>query len=342
MLVFDLPETVRQREGTLMHQIVKSASKSTKFSQATSIEHLGKNIITRKRKSSRIAIAVKQYMSHIEKNDTDIMILADLNVDRSALTTTLRTRLREAGIIDKKEYEVKTLVNRDLTNAQKMESRYYNIGDIVIFHQTPQKLDKSSSFRITKIDKKTNRLELTSQNKSTFVSTSQLEKAQIFQTSSIDISVGDTLRWTKNHKGRINKHIVKVTNISQNEIELIDQKTKKAVSVNPNAALHLDYGLVMTVYSSQGHESKHGIFLAESNVSMNTWYTALTRMKESVVVITDSKEKLLDRISKSSEKINALELMDEKSGWIELKQKFSELERDPTKDLNRESAELER
>ena len=64
-------------------------------------------------------------------------------------------------------------------------------------------------------------------------------------------------------------------------------------------------------------------------------------MKKDVLVITDNKDKLLERISEQSTKINALEYMEQKWGWIE-KLKQSVPERTPMREKSHDrSPELE-
>ena len=75
-------------------------------------------------------------MKHIERGETDIMLLADLNVDRHSLTSRLRERLRDIGKIAQNEVKIRVLVDRELTEAQKTQSRCLRRDDIVVFHQS--------------------------------------------------------------------------------------------------------------------------------------------------------------------------------------------------------------
>jgi len=63
-------------------------------------------------------------------------------------------------------------------------------------------------------------------------------------------------------------------------------------------------------------------------------------MKESITVITDNKDKLIDRINRSTTKINALDLMENRSGWIELREENRKADLAPTVEPNRDGPEL--
>ena len=315
LTIFDLPETVRQREGSKIRDVVEWASKSNKHGMAQSIEALENKIVTRKKKEHRIGLAVKEYMKLINRGHRDIMLLSDLNVDRYALTERLRDRLKDAKFIQKAEVKTQILVDRDLTKAQKRCSYYYQNGEIVYSFKDVDDLSRSVHYEVLKVDNDKNSVTLKAGRQKIEINAERLSEVSLFSKDEIQVSVGDTLRWTRNHKGRINKHLVEVKSISKRAVELKDLHSSETYRVDPRNHNFLDYGLVMTVYSSQGHDRERGIFLAESNVSMNSWYTALSRMKKDVLVITDSKEKLLDRISISSTKLNALEFMNEKYGW---------------------------
>jgi len=315
LAIFDLPETVRQREGSKIREVVEWASKSNRHGMAQSIDALENKTVTRKKKEHRIGLAVKEYMKLIDRGHRDIMLLSDLNVDRYALTERLRDRLKEANFIQKEEISAQILLDRDLTSAQKRCSYYYQNGEIVYSFKAIEALSKNVHYKVLKVDNDSNMVTLKAGRKKIEINADRLGEASLFSKDEIQVSVGDTLRWTRNHKGRINKHLVEVKNISKRSVELKDLHSNETYRVDPRNHNFLDYGLVMTVYSSQGHDRERGIFLAESNVSMNSWYTALSRMKKDVLVITDSKEKLLDRISISSTKLNALDFMNEKYGW---------------------------
>jgi len=274
----------------------------------------------------------------VARGESDIMILSDLNTDRYALTDQLRSHLKEHGVIDSNEVPINILQNRDLTQAQLQHSRYYNVGDFAVFHKSVENFKPNEIYRISDVDNIKNVVALTNNTETIWAKADSIASATLFNESTIQVAKGDTLRWTRNHEGRVNKNQVQVISVDRHSITIEDQQTGKTEKISTKLHTHLDYGLVMTVYSSQGHDKKHGIFLAESNISMNTWYTALTRMKESIIVITDNEEKLLDRVQKSTTKVNALDLMENKAGWIELNndQKKPEI----AQELNRGGPEL--
>ena len=214
------------------------------------------------------------------------------------------------------------------------------MGDFIVFHKSMGTLKNNQVYKVSDIRHEKNEIALTTSKGTSWVSVKEATNATLFTENAIAVAKGDTLRWTRNHDDRINKNLVTVFEVNRHSIVVEDNISGKRESISTKDHCHLDYGLVMTVYSSQGHDRKHGIFLAESNVSMNTWYTALTRMKDSITVITDNKDKLIDRIYRSTTKINALDLMENKSGWVELRQENKKADLAPKIELNRDGPEL--
>ncbi len=68
-----------------------------------------------------------------------------------------------------------------------------------------------------------------------------------------------------------------------------------------------DYAHVTTTYSSQGLTCDRVIALTHSNISKESLYVLTSRARQEVEIVTDSKEKLLAKASRTSTKANVLD-----------------------------------
>lgn len=301
----ELKEHRRQNTPELK-QIVEAARDTPQLS----VELLKASIMERKTKEARYNKVANEYLSLSSSVREKTIILSNTNADRLDLTHKIREKLRANGDLSAKEEIIEVLRSKGLSQAQKRLLWNYKKDDIVIFENEPKK-----QFLVEKIDKKNAHVSLKDIEGNIIKNRpSQMENAEVYTSEKIAIAGGDVLQWRRNFDGKINREIVKVKDLSQNQATLICENGRQE-KIDLKHRHHLDYAHVQTTYSSQGRTCDRVIALVESHTSKNDWYVSLSRAKEQVTIVTDSADELKKRVERESSKANALLAIKEKQGW---------------------------
>lgn len=149
---------------------------------------------------------------------------------------------------------------------------------------------------------------------------SQIKKndVELYNKSSIQIAVGDQLKWTKNSKKNsfiINGNTCNVEKINKKNIVLKTQNNEiKKLNLNDPDLQHIDYGYTSTIYSAQGKTSSNVIAVLKARepyinlTNQRSFYVAISRAKHNITLITDNYNNLLKKLSiKTGAKTSALD-----------------------------------
>ena len=132
-------------------------------------------------------------------------------------------------------------------------------------------------------------------------------------------AVGDRLLFTKNNTGLgvSNGTLGTVTELTKQTIKVtLDEKkaegTAKEVSFAPNLYPYFDHGWATTIHKAQGVTVDETFKLASFEETRNLAYVGMTRHRDDVQVFCSRhdfwrEEKVLDRLSRSAEKLSSLD-----------------------------------
>jgi len=144
-----------------------------------------------------------------------------------------------------------------------------------------------------------------------FLPLAQAGKFTLFQPESLGLSVGDTVRITKNFRAggkrfRNNElHTVKA--IEAGKVVLDEGE------LGDRGALHVDQGIVVTSHASQGKTVAQVIVSVPvesfSQANQAQFYVSMSRVRKAMYVFTDSKIALREAVTRKSTRLSPWELM---------------------------------
>jgi ATP-dependent exoDNAse (exonuclease V) alpha subunit len=117
------------------------------------------------------------------------------------------------------------------------------------------------------------------------VDPSGCERKMVYQVQSIEVGVGDRLRWTKNNRtnGIRNGQTFTVNQIDSSGMAQITDTDGKQRTINLTGKQHIDYAWVNTTYSSQGKTAERVLVLMDDTTThRESFYVAISRANHSL------------------------------------------------------------
>jgi len=284
--------------------------------------------IVESRGEERHGQLVSDYLQSVDDGKS-ALIIAPTHVEGARLTNELRRALKERGAIGK---EREFIVRRSTgwTQAQKADTRNYEAGMVVDFHEAVAgERKRSGGARTTSggfakgeaaavVGREGDSVILLRQDGTK--ATLPMEQAQRFEVSrtrAIAVGKGDRIRITKNGEAKVVGQ-KKGTRINNGDIYTVEGFTKEGDirlekgKLLPNDWGHMSLGYVDTSYASQG-KSVDRVFVSLGNESLRAtnlqqWYVSASRGKEMAKVYVEDKEEVRDAIAKGGERLSAVEL----------------------------------
>lgn len=311
MMNSELTEHLRQK-GSILNQDAAELASHTENEEdiQKSVDVLSDFTVSRKTRKSRINQVIKKYLDLSKEDQKETIIITDKNVDRLDITR----KLREKKGLHHKETKITTLRQIQISDAQKKLSRSFDLGMIVKFHENDKdmRIGFGDEYEVIKVNRKEGKLTLFNGKREIEIYPKRHENLGLYLKENINIAVGDKLQHTTTTKDLNNRKILTVKYIKNEKIHF--NETSKVMNLHQN--LHLDYAHVQTTYGVQGDTKKNVIILADSSISKQSWYVAITRCMQNVWVITDSTEKLKKRILRDHSKENVTEKIKETKAKI--------------------------
>ncbi len=203
-----------------------------------------------------------------------------------------------------------------LTNTQLKDVNNYNISDVLLFTKTGEYsklIEKRDGYFIIGNGKTIREI-----NPENFRG-----NVQVFEKRTLQLAVGEKIRFTKNSKNNeniVNGGEAQILSISEKKIifEMSDGNKMKINKNDPDLQ-HLDHNYSSTTYGAQGATVDHVIGVArarEQFIDLSTQrslYVTLSRAKHSAIIFTENKDALARSLSKKSgAKTSAIEHQQEK------------------------------
>ncbi|MBX9787802.1 MAG: relaxase domain-containing protein [Pirellulales bacterium] len=228
------------------------------------------------------------------------LVIAPTHAEGDRLTAAIRNRLRDEGELGKNEQTFRVLQNANLTEAERGDETSYIPGhDVLVFHQNAKGFTRGQRVEV-------------SPGKS--LPLDQKSRFQVFHTGELSLAAGDQIRITRNGFTADGKH--RLDNGALYKVKAFDAAGNIVLANGWAVAKDygfLDYGHVVTSYASQGRTVQR-VFVAQGHESMpasslEQFYVSASRGKERVTIYTGNKRELLEAVSKSDERITAMELV---------------------------------
>src|SRR5207248_3259250 len=252
------------------------------------------------------------YVSAVEKGKS-ALVISPTHAEGERVTARIRERLKQAGVLRGNEREFIQLKNLQLTEAQRADTRSYQTGLVVQFHQNVAGFRRGERVTVTGQDEQ-GRVRVKLQTDETaLLPLDQASRFQVYEPRAIALAAGDLIRITQNGftktKQRLNNgDLKKVKGFTKDgDIRLVN-----GWMVSKDYG-HLTHGYCLTSYSSQS-KSVNCVFVSESSESFRAanreqFYVSASRFKEALTIYTDDKDELLRAVSKTSERPSATDLV---------------------------------
>ena len=258
----------------------------------------------------RVSALAQDYLSLTPAQRKKTLILSGTNDDRLAITQKLRHALQQEGRLECDLFTLQSLRPKDLTQAQSRYVSHYAIGDVIVpVRNYPRHgLERHQRYTVTAIDPTHNHLILQSPNGQTLTfNPVHCAKKTSYRIQQIPIAVGDQLRWTRNDRdlGIRNGQHFTITTLNDQGLAQILTTDGNTRSLNLRGHQYIDYGLVSTTYSSQGKTAERVLVVADSTLTQEAFYVAVSRAKRHLTIYTSNKDDLLRTAQRSRANQNA-------------------------------------
>lgn len=264
-----------------------------------------------------IAVDYVAALSAAAKTKDAALIVSPTHYEGNRINAMVREELRRKGHLKGKEHTLDTLIPLSFTEAQKKDPVHYQQGQVVRFTKNQKGGYKAGGCYEVLIDKNSNNkdktLQLREQKTGKVLPLPYQNPVhyQVYQKDTLAVSKGDHIRLTHNattlEGTKVNNGTTyQVKNITKNGIQLTNGKTL------PKDLYHFKHGYSETSYSSQGKTCRE-VFISMSDLSFAATnqaalYVAASRGTHGVTLYTSDTQELKKAISKSTERISALEV----------------------------------
>lgn len=318
-----LTEIFRQKNNEKYKKVV-TLVRNKEIKEAIRTLDEMKSLLEIKDDTKRVQVLSKTYLEK-SANQASVLIVSPTHAESDAVTSAIRSALKEKGALAKEDQNVLRLHNLSLKTAEKLDPRYYEKGMVVKFHQNKEGIKRGELWEVSNIDRNTGEIRIKNGKKEAILPVQEPKHFQVYLRKSLALSIGDQIRITENsyskEKGRLNNgDIRKVTGFSkEGEIILDDKYTL------PQGSGNLAYGYCVTSHSSQG-KTVDCVIVAESEdslpaASLEQFYVSLSRGRHNAYVFTHNAEKLIKAVERMDQRKSAHDLYKDPSSQNEKKTK---------------------
>ncbi|MBT1689874.1 MobF family relaxase [Dawidia soli] len=261
---------------------------------------------------------VTEYIETLRKGKS-ALVIAPTHKEGEKLTKGIRSRLRELKMLGREEITVPRLSNLNYTEAQKMDSRNYEGGQIIRFNQNVTGIKRGSAWTVRQV--KGNQVEIVDdKQKALRLPLNLAQRFEVYERSEMDVSKGDKIRITRegfdNRKTRLsNGQTLEVLAVKKDgTIKVRNSVSKKNYSLPGNYG-HIAHAHVVTSHASQGKTvDEVYIFFSECASSFGAanfkqFYVSVSRGRDRAHIYTDDKAELFLRVQETGDRQSALELV---------------------------------
>jgi hypothetical protein len=233
--------------------------------------------------------------------------------------------MRDRGVLDQADYTIARLQSLGLTDAQRADAISYEPGVVVQFHKRVSGGFKvGEKWQVVGNDSRSVMVQLAGIQKR--LPLNRGSSFEVYRQEQLSVSVGDTVRITKNGHGFKNNSLHKVTAINDHSLELDHQAL-------PGSMYHIDQGIAVTSHAGQGKTVDRVIVSVpvESfcQVSQEQFYVSMSRARREMHLITDSKPALREAVMRTSKRLSPWQVINgvdqERIEVADRKQKLEEM-----------------
>jgi ATP-dependent exoDNAse (exonuclease V) alpha subunit len=275
--------------------------------------------------ADRYVMLAADYVSAV-KAKKSALVVCPTHREGEWITENIRSELRNEGRLGKEQRQFRTLVNANLTVAQRRDVANYLHGDFLVFHQNARNYRKGTRVVVGEAPAPLH----------------EADRFTAYHARSLPLSLGDVIRITQNGK------TAEGTRLNNGACFTVKGFTKGGdIRLSNGGTIekdwgHWTYGYCVTSHASQGRTVKR-VFVGQSAESFpassrEQFYTSVSRGREQVTIYTDDKKALLDAVRNSDDQVTATDLVYSRERGVALQR--MERQADVTREPTREREEM--
>jgi ATP-dependent exoDNAse (exonuclease V) alpha subunit len=258
----------------------------------------------------RIKAICDLHLGALRENQSSL-IVAPTHGEGRRIAAAEREELRAQGLIEEAEHIFTRLEKLNLTKAQREDAINYLPGHVIEFHRRAAGGFKSGEQWQVIGSQGRKEIVVERNGERRFLPLAQAGKFGLFRVESVALSVGDTVRITKNFRAD-------GTRFRNNELHTVSaveagKVTLDSGELGTRCALHLDQGIVVTSHASQGKTVAQVIVSVPvesfSQANQAQFYVSMSRARKAMHLFTDSKVALREAVTRKSARLSPWELL---------------------------------
>ncbi|MEO1315142.1 MAG: MobF family relaxase [Pseudomonadota bacterium] len=306
MVTERLQEIVR-RSTPAMKGAVEAALKAEARAALGKLEAAGGVVVEAEEARDRISAVARHWLALSPAERAETIVIDPSREGREAVNASVREGLRRDGTLGSTALEGTRLEKESLTVAEARQAQNYGKGDVVLIRRDlrfgKEIWLKGAYAAVLSANRGENRLRLRlPSGRAVFWNPAEkgASKVELFKPREADLRVGDRILWTRNDRDR------GLANGRAGIVHEIDGTTRTAtvrfgehavaLSMTTPADRHWRHAYAETAYAAQGRTADRVIVHAESHrihlVNQAAFYVALSRARETGVVVTDDRARL--------------------------------------------------
>jgi hypothetical protein len=230
-------------------------------------------------------------------------VVSPTRAESELITRAIRSELRIRKKIGDEEFHLLQLKPLHLTEAEKLDTAFYQPGDVLVFQQNAGGHQKGERIVAGEaVDESVRAL---------------APAFAVYRRGTLELARGDLVKITANGKTMDGEH--RLNNGAVYRAKGLDDRGNLQLTNGWTIAANygfLSHGYVSTSFSAQGKTVDH-VILAESGISFpagcqDQAYVSVSRGRQKCTVYTDDAEQLREAVAASSIKLSATELLGER------------------------------
>jgi conjugative relaxase-like TrwC/TraI family protein len=257
-------------------------------------------------RGERIAAIAREYA----KSPGITLVVSPDNGSRMEINERIHAELKSRGIVRGEEHRIRTFVPRqDLTGADRTWAERYEVGDVLRYSRASKEtgIGKGEYAQVKCIDAPANRLtvELRDGTERTYDPRRQ-QGVSVFREELRNFSEGDRVQFTApaNDLKVANRELGTIGSIDGDGRLNLKLDNGRAIELDPNRHMHLDYGYAVTSHSSQGQTADRVLINVDTDLGAKDLlnsrmaYVAVSRGAHDAQIFTNNAAALGQELSR--------------------------------------------
>jgi conjugative relaxase-like TrwC/TraI family protein len=267
------------------------------------------SVVEHQHLTMRFKMIAASYAALSESERRKTLVIEPSRDGRDALIADIRDALADKGALRGPAVTASALVPKSLTREEAKDARSYQPGDTVMFRRDyPAKgIAKGAALTVGSVDPEKGAVSLVDQaDRKIDWRPRQWGGAnmQAFESKPLELRAGDKVQFTRNDRelGRVNGQRTEVISVdtANSTARIKSGRQTETLRLDDARDRHIRHAYVETAFATQGRTADRVMIHAESKatnlIDQRSFYVAVSRARESVIVFTNDRAKLITAI----------------------------------------------